>query len=630
MLMRCRPLLILLLSSVLLQGCTLTHAQIKRADTVVTARMDRDTTCDRDDHCATPSPLLDAADKALADSTPDKPEHVVTLLDDSQAAMVARINLIRAAKKSIDVQTYIWDQDDIGELALSELIGAARRGVQVRILADQLFSFEDPNLLAQLALVSPNLQIRLYNPTFHNSQTPPLEFAAGIVCCFMKFNQRMHNKLLLVDDAIGITGGRNYQDRYFNWDNDFDYVDRDVMVGGPVANDMATSFNLFWNHKRAVPLTHLRDVNRLIVRDPPPQAWPGPHYVYPARVAVTQQEAEDNDWLTEHLLDDSMSVSKVEFFSDLPAKTEEPSRRESREFTAHLMHLVDNAKKEVILQTPYLVMSRRAEKIFKQLHRDNPSPQIVVSTNSLASTDAFAVYALSYKRRRTYLTKFGFDIYEMKPRAEFANDAYLQANVDDEEQGPPSTAGSTGKSHKRFPGTDRRPGFFGSMGRRNRPAPLISPGRRFGLHAKSLVVDDDLAMVGSHNFDPRSDHYNTEAGVIVYDHGFASELRDSILEATQPQNAWTIAPRKPTIPILGQISQVISAVSDKLPLFDIWPFRYATSYELKPDCPPMQPSNPDFTRCYAPVGDFPDVAISPKLIYTRLITAFGAGVQGVL
>ena len=57
-----------------------------------------------------------------------------------------------------------------------------------------------------------------------------------------------------------------------------------------------------------------------------------------------------------------------------------------------------------------------------------------------------------------------------------------------------------------------------------------------------IVVDDDFAMVGSHNFDPRSDHYNTEAGVIVYDARFANELRDSILRDTQPENAWVIAP----------------------------------------------------------------------------------------
>jgi cardiolipin synthase C len=629
-----RGLVVILLLAALLQGCTLSRAQIKQADSIVAASIDHQTTCDRDDHCATPSPLLDAVAQALAHSSAQQPEHVVTLLDDSEAALVARINLIRAARQSIDVQTYIWDEDDTGQLMLNELITAARRGVNVRILADQLFSFEDPNLLERLTRVSPNLHVRLYNPTFNNSRTPPLEFAAGVLCCFMKFNQRMHNKLLLVDDSIGITGGRNYQDRYFNWDNDFDYLDRDVMVGGPAAQQMAASFNLFWKLKRSVPLTHLRDVNRLIINDPTPPPWPAPHYASPARVNDAIDEARDPDWLTEHLIGASLITGKVEYFSDRPAKTEQPDKRDAQQFTTNLMHLISHAQHEVVLQTPYLVMSRRAQKIFKKLHKEAPPPPITVSTNSLASTDAFAVYAVSYKHRKSYLTQYGFDIYEMKPHAPLANDAYMQANVidqdDDDDDETSITPGLQGNQHRRFPGTERRPGLFGSNGRRNRPAPLISSGRRFGLHAKSLVVDDSFAMVGSHNFDPRSDHYNTEAGVIVYDQRFASQLRASILRATEPQNAWIIAPRKPVIPVLGQISQVIGDISAKLPFFDLWPFRYATSYELKPNCPPMLPDNPDFSRCYEPVGDFPDVAISPKLLYTRLITAFGAGVKGVL
>ncbi|RUL62052.1 phospholipase D family protein [Dyella dinghuensis] len=629
--LRC-GLFVIVLLAVLLQGCTLTRARIQKADTIVAASVDQQLTCHSPDHCATPSPLLDAADQALAHSTPDKPEHIVTLLDDSEAALVARINLIRAARQSIDVQTYIWDEDDTGELVLNELIAAARRGINVRIVADQLFSFEDPVVLEKLSRASPNLQVRIYNPTFQNSRTPPLEFAAGLVCCFIKFNQRMHNKLLLVDDAIGITGGRNYQDRYFNWDNDYDYVDRDVMVGGPAAQAMASSFELFWNHKRSVPLTHLRDVNRLILRDPNPPPWPAPHYANPSRVASAQAEAEDSEWLTEHLIEPSLVISKVEYFSDRPGKTENPDKRDAREFTMRLMRLVTDAKQEVVLQTPYLVMSSRARRLFKKLHNEAPPPKIIVSTNSLASTDAFAVYAVSYKRRRTYLTKYGFDIYEMKPHAEIANAAYEQANVYDEEDDDDATSepATPGLKHKRAPGTERRPGLFGSNGRRNRPAPLISAGRRFGLHAKSIVVDNDLAMVGTHNFDPRSDHYNTEAGVIIYDQRFASQLRESIMQSTLPENAWVIAERKPVIPVLGNISLAISNVSAKLPFFDIWPFRYATSYDIKPGCAPLLPTDPNFENCYAPAGDFPDVDISPKLIYTRFITAFGAGVQGVL
>ncbi|MBA2080036.1 phospholipase D family protein [Rhodanobacter sp. PCA2] len=623
-------LLPILLLVALLQGCTLSRAQIREAGAIVAASPGREDTCHQADHCATPSPLLEAAQQAIAESTPAQPVNTVALLDDSEAALAARISLIRAAQHSIDVQTYIWDEDDIGQLVLNELVQAARRGVQVRILADQLFSFGDVDLLDRLARASPNLQVKLYNPTFHNAQTPPLEFAAGIACCFMKFNQRMHNKLLLVDDAIGITGGRNYQNRYFNWDPDFDYVDRDVMAGGPVGREMAESFALFWNHKRSVPLIRLRDVNRRIRSDTAPPGWPAPHYTDPARVARVQADAEDPDWLAAWIGDDTLRVSQVNYFSDLPAKTDEPHKRDALELTARLMRMLAGAKQEVVLQTPYLVLSTRAQNLFKRLHKADPPPRIIVSTNSLAATDAFAVYALSYKHRLRYLTEYGFQIHELKPHAESAEEDWEEAN-EDQDAGPtgqPIVHG--GKKRGRFPGNERRPGLFGSSGKRNRPAPLRSSGRRYSLHAKSMVVDGRFAMVGSHNFDPRSDHYNTEAGVIVYDPRFADAVRDSILEDTLPQNAWVIARTEPTIPVLGDISEGIADVSSRLPLFDLWPFRYATSYEIKPGCAPLAPDNPKFKECYTPVGDFPDVAVSPKLIYTRLITAFGAGVKGIL
>ena len=621
---RWTAILLLLLASALLPGCTMSPAQIRRADALVAAQTDHRVDCATPEHCAQPSPLLDAADAALGASTPEHPVHMVTLLNDSEPAMVARINLIRAAKRSIDIQTYIWDQDDAGQLILDELVRAARRGIKVRILADQLFSFNDVGWLTRLARAHANLEIRLYNPTFQESETSPVEFAAGILCCFHKLNQRMHNKILLVDNAVGITGGRNYQDRYFDWDNDFDYVDRDVMVGGPAARDMGESFERFWAHKRSVPLPHLRDIYHLLAGSPP-SPWREPIYLHPERVARVQDEAEDPDWLDEYLVAPSLrTTSPVEFFSDLPAKTEQPREREAREFTANVMRMVGSAKEEVVLQTPYLVMSKRARKIFERLHEQEEPPRIVVSTNSLASTDAFAVYAMSYKHRKRYLTEYGFEIYEMKPRALGPAQDNAYASADD---GP---SGEKPASKRRFVGTEGRGVLLGRGGKRNRPAPLISPGRRFGLHAKSIVVDDRFAMVGSHNFDPRSDHYNTEAGVIVYDRAFAQQLRTAIMRETQPENAWVIAPRQRSIPLLSDLNAAIGDLSAALPLFDFWPYRYATSYELKEGCTPMRPTDPNFFSCYQAVGDFPEVAISPKLIYTRLITAFGSGANGIL
>ncbi|MGF6711195.1 putative cardiolipin synthase [Luteibacter sp. W1I16] len=646
--MRRLPTILLLAAVLVTSGCSLSRVRIQKADAVVTLTVDRQDTCDPADasHCATSSPLIDAALEANAASTPARPVHVATLLEDGESAMAARINLIRSARKSIDVQTYIWEQDDAGKLVLDELVKAARRGVHVRILADQLFSFRDPGLLAALARASDRMEIRLYNPTFHSARTPPLEFAAGILCCFYKFNQRMHNKLLVVDDLIGITGGRNYEDRYFDWDETFDYIDRDVMVGGPAAKAMGASFEQFWAHKRSAQLTHLRDVNRELLADTDdPRHWNVPTYERPDRVAGIVADAGDPAWIEEHLQRPTLRLNRVEYLSDLPGKTDEPKRREVRALTRHIMGLLRNAKNEIVLQTPYLVMSKPAQKLFSGLRQQVDPPRVVVSTNSLASTDAFAVYAMSYKHRKRYLTDYGFEIYELKPHPADSDIDELEGRSTDVATPPLAEegAGKGGRERGRQQGASasrsgppsEAAGFLGigsrsGRGARSRPAPLLTAGVRFGLHAKSIVVDDTFAMVGTHNFDPRSDHYNTESGVIVYDKRFADRLRDSIMQDTRPGNAWVIAPRQKSIPVLSAVNEFIGDVSERLPFFDLWPFRYATSYELKPGCIPMRWSDPRFFECYEPVGDFPEVNVSLKLIYTRMITAFGSSAAGIL
>ncbi len=608
------PLLLVLLMA--LQACAVSRVDVREADAIVQrSQQATDTpTCHGPQDCARPSPLMAAAERAMDLSRPGHPVHVVTLLNNGEAALASRVNLIRAARHSIDVQTYIWASDDTGKLMLDELVKAARRGVHVRIIADQLFSFSSAAQLARLARISPNFQLRLYNPTFASANTPPLEFAAGIMCCFFQFNQRMHNKLLLVDNRIGITGGRNIQDRYFGWNPKFNYIDRDVMVGGPAAREMATTFDRFWNHKRTRRLTQLRDVNAILRKTGvEPVRWTTPDYAHPVRVARLLAQSEDPAWLGRHILDHTLKVGDVQYFSDYPGKTDYPDRARSQELTEHIMKMLRGARHQIVLQTPYLVLSDKARKLFEKLHRSAHPPQVIVSTNSLASTDAFAVYAMSYKHRKRYLRDYGFQIHELKPHP-----AEPPQTVPADVVKPTTASLDPPRKH------------MSRSRRRNSPAPLITPGIRFGLHAKSIVVDGTFAMVGSHNFDPRSDHYNTEAGIIVYDKRFAAQLERSILRDIRPQNAWIMAPRQPKVPVLTYINQAIGTVSEHLPLFDLWPFRYGTDYALKPGCTPMLPSDPEFHQCYRPVGDFPGVALPFKTIYTRLITAFGVSFTGIL
>ena len=107
---------------------------------------------------------------------------------------------------------------------------------------------------------------------------------------------------------------------------------------------------------------------------------------------------------------------------------------------------------------------------------------------------------------------------------------------------------------------------------------------------------------------------------------------DSIRRDIAPENAWVIAPRAKPV-VLSGLDYSLGKVSEALPLFDLWPWRYATSYEFRPgpDCPaPLPSSDPGFHRCYEAVGDFPEVNVGSKWLYTRLLTAFGAGLVPIL
>lgn len=589
----------------LLAGCSLSRERVRRADAVIAQLRDHELTCTSADHCAADSPYHELYRETQQAAGP---HHFVTLLDHGADSLALRLHLVRSARKSIEVQTFIFAADDSGYLFLDELIHAARRGVRVRVIADQLFSLGDYTLLARLARAHANFELRLYNPAFDDAATQPLEFAANLLCCFFQFNQRMHNKLLLIDGETGLAGGRNYEDRYFDWDPEFNYRDRDVVVTGVNAGrQMQASFEQFWTHKRTRTMAQLKDVNRRllqIAREPAPP-WDTPPWHRPDRVEAMRRQAGDWNWIVDRFVVHGFRVAQVDYFSDSPNKPLEPENPADKALTRHIVDLLDDARHEIVLQTPYLVISRPARRVFRGLRERRPELRVIVSTNSLAATDAFYVYALSHKYKKRYIKHLGFEIHELKP---FPGDAARMI------QGYETLAGvSPHPSHDDAVPT--------SADDRHGP--------RVGLHAKSIVIDGKISLIGSHNFDPRSDNYNTESGFIIHDATFAQALRGSVLRDTEPQNAWVIA-RRPRPMLVERVNNAINDFSTALPLFDFWPFRYATSFELKPGCGPLRTNDPRFYDCYEAVGDFPGVNLPLKTIYTRIVTAFGAGLVGIL
>lgn len=714
--LRLAVLLLLVLAST---ACvTLSQGEQVRVRTAVEAARDRTLTCTRADACARPSPLralgvramggeevaaeMDAstgtsatppvpttgespanggasteavmaatpsssasADTASAATVPTSPttspvpgapQHYALILDYGQDALIARLDLIRGATRSIDLQTYIFDEDDAGHLVLDELIAAARRGVKVRILVDQLAALKRVDTLAALTAAHANFEMRLYNPVLGRARFGYPMYAVATICCFRRLNQRMHNKLLVVDDLVAITGGRNYQNDYFDWDARYNFRDRDVLLAGPVVREMTRTFEAFWDAPHSTDLARLSDVGERILADGVP-ALVHPAPSLPRRTEAILRDADDAELVRSRFVDAAIPVRDVSFIADPPDKHVRESAPTPS--SQRMRALIASSERRVLLQTPYLVLSKPAQQLFRELQARDAPPRVLVSTNSLAATDAFIPYALSYKYKRRYLRDFKFEIHEFKP---FPQDAPIDLEATGavdlrwHEDGSAEVVGAPprerGPVRVAAPGLGSGAGGSGSGSRSpDRPTPLAREysalrysrrganervpvrrdGVRFGLHAKSLVIDDRIGVIGTHNFDPRGENYNTETVVVIDDPDFARALAASIERDMSPANAWTIARRdKPKM--FSGLEYSLAKISEHMPVFDFWPVRYATSYEFKPgpDCPvPLSPRDPQFRRCHEPVGDFPEVDLVIRPL-TRIFTAFGAGLAPIL
>ena len=624
-----------------LSACaSLSPREAERAVAIAQASRSTELSCQAADHCAQASPLHHLAGQAFAESTPEQPRHYALLLDQGSNALLARINLIRSATTAIDLQTYIFDEDDAGRLILDELLAAARRGVRVRLLMDQLAALRNVETLAALAGAHVNFQVKLYNPVLGRARISYPQYLLAAACCWRELNQRMHTKLLLVDGAVGIIGGRNYQDDYYDWDDEYNFRDRDVLAAGPVARDMRADFDMFWDDRLSVAPARLVDVGQAILQHGVPELQP--HlYERPERAADMRARADDAALVQSLLADKALAVGEARFISDSPAKHRREDPAVVAQASGSLRQLIESARDEVLLQTPYLVLSDAAQEMFAQLQERPDPPRVVISTNSLAATDAFIAYALSYKYKRRYLREFGFEIYEYKP---FPADAPVDlsatgAVVPDYEPvqerartRPPDRDSVLRTARYRQPLRSEYGATRYLRRQANEPVPLKRAGVRVGMHAKSLVIDDRVGVVGTHNFDPRGDHYNTESAVVIEDPTFAAALEASIRRDIAPGNSWVIAPRDKA-PVLWGLEYSLAKASEYLPVFDLWPVRYATSYEFVPGptCPgPLPPDHPRFRECHRPVGDFPEVNLALKGLPTRLFTAFGAGLAPIL
>lgn len=596
-----RTLFFLLLAVWLLPACSLSPQKVQQVDALITANREIGLTCfPRDiDRCAIASPVLEFGRAAIREG-----RHHLTLVEFGEDALLLRIHMIRAAQRYIDMQNFILRGDETGVLILNELLDAARRGVKVRLLLDQMFSFSDIEYLVRLTMEHSNFEIRFYNPSFDKAEMANHDWINGVACCFRRVNQRMHNKLLVADDLVGLMGGRNIADRYFDYDTNYNFKDRDVAVFGRIPRQMRESFDWFWEGPQTVPVQHLRDVAAEILSDDQSFTVQIPFQPAP-RLLPVLDKAADTELMRNLFVETAYQVDRVEYFSDRPRKHTYPDEAMPTDITAKLYDVLLSARESVIIQSPYMVLSRRVRNVFKTLREQNPGIELVFSTNSLASTDADTVYANTHRHKKRYVDRIGFHMYEFKPYPLDAPEFFPRWPdlIKEKKQGIVSHSIVTGD---------------------NSVIPMPAP--RSGLHSKSFVVDGAVAMIGSHNFDPRSEGFNTENGIIVWDKPFAQRLEQLIRRDIEPQNSWVVAMK----PDKEQEKSALAPVPKTIPEFKPWSYSSTSVYELAPGKEPVPPGSPDFYRNYYAVGSFPDVIRTRRQITVVFLSSFFFFLEPVL
>jgi len=566
---RCWRALLASVLLLLLSACAVSPAKRQAADELV-AHFHAEASIGQPEGQAWPLPALEPVDDG---------RHRLVLIDRGDDSLAMRLHLIRTATRSIDIQNYIFLLDDSGELLLDELIAAAHRGVRVRLLVDSLFSLPDETLLASLELIHPNFELRLYRPILNQAVVTDAEFLSAIFCCFGALNQRMHNKLMVVDGVHGLIGGRNYSARYFDLDTRMVFLDIETLVSGPVVTDMRRGFDQFWADQQVVPPRYTRRVNRGLLESPSTSV----NLTRSARLEALNEQFSDGAWLNRLKEEQGYWVDSVSYFSDLPsdrALWEDPPEDDS---TSVIHALIAAAEREVVIQSPYVVLSRRLTGVLKSL---DPEVRLTISSNSLASTDAFPVYAVSRKQRTFLLERLGVEFFELKPY-------------------PPDPARFVPRYSDLI--KERAAGIATPM-RGDVPLPTREmPGPRLSLHGKLLVIDGRYSVVTSHNLDPRSESWNTENGIVVDDPAFAEALLRYVDQVTDPANSWVSALQPTSGGVLSSINRTGAALSRKLPILDIWPDYRFEQFDV----------NGDQT---VPVGLSPEVAAWQRRWITSMVS----------
>ncbi|HEY6926169.1 MAG TPA: phospholipase D family protein, partial [Steroidobacteraceae bacterium] len=408
--------------------------------------------------------------------------------------LLLRIELIDRAQSSLDLQYYIFRCDDTGRLVQQALLRAADRGVHVRIITDDGETVPGDEKLLLLA-AHPRIEVRVFNPFEYRGHSGVLR-GLDFLLHKSRLDYRMHNKLLVVDGSIALTGGRNIGDQYFQVNPESQFGDDDVLVAGPLVDRLAQEFAEYWNSPSTVDahnLARYHDFEARLARYR--EELRAPHPLLKAYATQFDERLRSGEPLRSIVTQDSqLTWAEAVLLYDSPEKRR---IKQGERFGRLMYHPIEEkiaaTQSELLMITPYFVPVPGERQLLAD--RVKHRVRVRILTNSLPAAPDLLAQA-GYMRHRTALLQDGVKLYEI--RADLG-----------------STRGS---------GETKKLTRYGT----------------YALHAKLFVFDRTAVFVGSMNLDQRSVRLNTEMGLIISSDHLADALTARFNALTSPENAYEV------------------------------------------------------------------------------------------
>jgi putative cardiolipin synthase len=273
------------------------------------------------------------------------------------------------------------------------ILEAADKGVKVELLFDGIFhNLKGKEKITYRSLIShPNIRIRFFEPL--NILKP------------WTFNNRLHDKFVIIDDKYLLLGGRNIGDKYYLENYDESIVeDRDILIINTDSNNVSESvihqfnnyFDSLWNHK------YTKEKVIKIAKRQKPAIDKNQQKILTYLEEIREQYPDkfdlDFDWL-EH----SLPTNKITLITN-------PIDRFNKEPTilAQIGSLTNLSKERILFQSPYIIFNKHMSKYFS--NNFNSAKLFLLTNSAYSSPNYFAVSG--YLKNRAKLAMRAENLYE--------------------------------------------------------------------------------------------------------------------------------------------------------------------------------------------------------------------------